>query len=594
MTARDDRETAAFGVERSLGGRRWRLRRAEERVVALLAGQFGLPDLVARVLAGRGIPAEAAAEFLNPSLRDSLPDPYALRDMKAAAERAAAAVVAGERIAVFGDYDVDGATSSALLARFFAAVGGRCEIYIPDRLSEGYGPNAPALRKLAAGGVSLVITVDCGTLAHRPLAAAAEAGLEVIVVDHHKAETRLPEAVAIVNPNRLDEDGALGGLAAVGVAFLLTVAINRALRGAGWYRDGRAEPDLLQWLDLVALGTVCDMVPLTGLNRALVAQGLKVMARRRNTGLAALADVAGLDRPPEARHLGFLLGPRVNAGGRVGESALGATLLASDDPALCRSIAGQLDRHNGERRELEARVFDAALAEIGATTPESLVFAAGKGWHPGVIGIVASRLVERFGLPGLVIAIDEDGVAKGSARAIAGVDIGAAIIAAMQEGLVEQGGGHAMAAGLTARAERLDDLRDFLTARLASRVETARAGRTLELDGALAVRGAQPEIVARLDALAPFGIGNPAPRFVLPEVTPVRADIVGQDHVRLICGGADGGRIKAIAFRAADSELGAALLGGVGQRFHLAGRLACDDWSGTPRVELTVEDAARA
>ena len=588
----------ALGVTRSLAGRRWRLRGQEERVAQRLAQEFDLDPAVGRVLAGRGIAPEDVPGFLNPSLRESLPDPSALRDMDAAAERLAAAIVAGEQVAVFGDYDVDGATSAALLGHFFAAVGGRLRLYIPDRLKEGYGPNAPALERLAREGVSLVVTVDCGTLSFVPLAAAAAVGLEVIVVDHHKADAALPEAVAVINPNRLDEDGALGHLAAVGVTFLLVVAVNRALRAAGWYRTERSEPDLRNWLDLVALGTVCDVVPLTGLNRALVAQGLKVMAARRNTGLAALADVARLSSAPEAYHLGFLLGPRVNAGGRVGEADLGARLLLSDDAEEANRLAERLDAFNAERQALEADVFDAALAgivaEVGDGEPHPLVFAAGTGWHPGVIGIVASRLTERYGRPSIVIAIAEDGTAKGSARSIPGVDIGAAIIDAAHSGLIVQGGGHPMAAGLTARAGQLEELRAFLAERFETKVAAARAGRCLDLDGALSIKGCRVELVEALDRLAPFGVGNPTPRFALPEVAIVRADIVGKGHVRTILVGGDGARLKGIAFRAAESALGQALLAGVGRRFHIAGRLKRDDWGVTPKVELLIDDAAEA
>ncbi|RMD88718.1 MAG: single-stranded-DNA-specific exonuclease RecJ [Alphaproteobacteria bacterium] len=589
---------AALGVTRSLAGRRWRLREADERLATHIVQAHGLHPVVGRVLAGRGLEAEEVAAFLDPSLRSGLPDPSVLKDMDTAAERLAAAIVGGEEVAVFGDYDVDGATSAALLGRFFGAVGGRLRLYIPDRLREGYGPNAPALLRLAGEGVSLVVTVDCGILSFAPLAAAAEAGLEVIVVDHHKADARLPEAVAVINPNRLDEDGALGHLAAVGVTFLLVVAVNRALRAAGWYGEERPEPDLRDWLDLVALGTVCDVVPLTGLNRTLVAQGLKVMAHRRNAGLAALADVARLAEKPTAYHLGFLLGPRINAGGRVGTPDLGARLLLGDDPGEVKALAERLDALNAERQALEAEVLEAAIggivAEVGDGEPHPVVFAAGRGWHPGVIGIVASRLTERYGRPSLVIGIGEDGTAKGSARSIPGVDFGAAIIEAAHRGLIEQGGGHAMAAGLTARVEQLDGLRAFLAERLETRVAAARAGRCLDLDGVLGVRGCEVGLVSELDALAPFGVGNPAPRFALPDVSIVRADIVGKGHVRAILAGGDGARLKGIAFRSADSALGEALLAGVGRRFHIAGRLKRDDWGVAPKVELLIDDAAKA
>jgi len=445
--------TAFLGVERSLLGRRWRQRAADDRAALTLAQRLSLPEPIARVLAGRGIGAAEAEDFLNPTLRALLPDPLHLRDMAAAAARIAAAVMSGEPIAVFGDYDVDGATSAALLERFFAAAGVPIRVYIPDRLREGYGPNAPALLRLRAEGVGLVITVDCGTAAFEPLAAAAEAGLDVIVVDHHVAEPRLPRAAAVINPSRLDEESPHRQLAAVGVAFLLVVAVNRALREAGWYRL-RCQPDLMQWLDLVALGTVCDVVPLTGVNRALVTQGLKVMARRANPGLAALADVSRLDERPNAYHLGFLLGPRVNAGGRVGEADLGVRLLTTPDPGEARALAERLDGYNQERQAIEARVLAEAIAAVEGATAGSLAFATAPGWHPGVIGIVASRLKERYNRPAFVVALD-GGIGKGSGRSVNGVDMGAAVIAAKQAGLLINGGGHAMAAGLTVATDRV-------------------------------------------------------------------------------------------------------------------------------------------
>src|SRR5215472_8184592 len=391
---------AMLGVERSVCGRWWRPRAGDARIAEAISERLGLPEIVGRLLAQRGIDVDRAPGFLAPRLRNQLPDPSHLRDMEIAAARLADAVRQGETIGIFGDYDVDGATSAALLARFFAAVGGRTRVYVPDRLHEGYGPNTPALLRLRDEGVRLVVTVDCGTNAHQPLADAAEAGVEVIVVDHHVAEPLLPRAAAVVNPNRLDEESPHGGLAAVGVAFLLVVAVNRALRQAGWYTNGRAEPDLLQWLDLVALGTVCDVVPLAGLNRALVAQGIKVARRNANPGLAALAAVAGINEPLDAYHLGFVLGPRVNAGGRVGAADLGARLLATDDAALAAELAARLDGHNRERRDIETRTLETAIATVEAA-PQSpvLVFAAAEHWHPGVIGIVAARLKERYERP---------------------------------------------------------------------------------------------------------------------------------------------------------------------------------------------------
>ena len=438
-----------LGVVESAEGKRWLLREYDERQALTLVQRYSLPDAVGRVLAARGIDAGTADAFLYPTLRDLLPDPSRLRDMDTAAERVAAAIMNGEGIAVFGDYDVDGATSSALLRRFIEHVGGRCWIYIPDRLSEGYGPNAPALLELAREGASVVLTVDCGTGAHEPLAAARDAGLDVVVVDHHTVEAHLPAAIAVVNPNRLDDDSGEGHLAAVGVAFLLVVAVNRELRRVGWYAD-RSEPDLTQWLDLVALGTVCDVVPLRGLNRALVTQGLKVIQRRSNPGIRALANVAAISEAPAAYHLGFVFGPRVNAGGRVGAADLGARLLTTGVDDEAADLAKRLDAFNRERQDIEARVLADALDSLERNPPGAAVIAVGENWHPGVIGIVASRLKERFNRPACVISMNEhEGLGTGSGRSATGVDLGANIIAARQAGLLSRGGGHRMAAGFT-------------------------------------------------------------------------------------------------------------------------------------------------
>ncbi len=592
-----------LGVERSLTGKRWEERLGDARLALALAQRLGLPEVVGRVLAARGVDVDDAERFLDPTLRAYLPDPSALQDMDRAAARLVRAVEEGEKIAVFGDYDVDGATSAAVLARFFAALGIELEIYIPDRLAEGYGPNAPALKRLKAAGTDLVITVDCGITAYEALGEAAAAGLEVVVVDHHAAEARLPAAAAVVNPNRLDDSSGQGQLAAVGVAFLLVVALNRALRDAGWYSRNRCpEPDLMQWLDLVALGTVCDVVPLTGLNRALVAQGLKVMAGRRNAGLAALGDVARLDERPGTYHAGFLLGPRVNAGGRVGEAPLGARLLTCDDPAEAAAIAARLDAYNTERREIELQVLDQAIRQVEETgAGEGLVVVAAEGWHAGVIGIVASRLKERFNKPALVVAL-ENGVGKGSARSVPGVDLGAAVIAARQAGLLVNGGGHPMAAGLTVAAESLAELTAFLDARLARRLAEIDYRPSLGIDGALQPRGATLELLAQLERCAPFGVGNVQPRFVLPSVRVSKASVVGDNHVRCFIGaaagspgsGAAGGSLKGIAFRSLESDLGPALLQTAGLPLHLAGRLQADRWGGRESVQFIIEDAAPA
>lgn len=586
-----------LGVERSLTGKRWEERLTDSRQGLALSQHLGLPEVVGRVLAARGITPEEAERYLNPTLRDYLPDPSVFQDMDRAAARLLRAVEAGERVAVFGDYDVDGATSAAVLARFFGALGIDLTIYIPDRMAEGYGPNAPALKRLKQQGVDLVITVDCGITAFEALEEAAAAGLEVIVVDHHAAEPRLPAAAAVVNPNRLDDSSGQGQLAAVGVAFLLVVAVNRTLRAAGWYaRVGRREPDLRQWLDLVALGTVCDVVPLTGLNRALVAQGLKVMATRGNAGLSALSDVSRIDEKPGTYHAGFLLGPRVNAGGRVGEAPLGARLLTCDDPGEAAALAARLDGYNAERREIELQVLDQAIGQVEETGPgEGLVVAASEGWHAGVIGIVASRLKERFGKPALVVAL-ENGIGKGSARSVPGVDLGAAVIAARQEGLLVNGGGHPMAAGLTVAAERLAELTAFLDSRLARRLAEIDYQPSLGIDGALKPKAASLELLEQLERCGPFGVGNAQPRFALPSVRVAKASVVGENHVRCFLGegggASGGGSLKGIAFRALDSDLGPALLQTAGLPLHVAGRLQVDRWGGRESVQFIIEDAA--
>jgi len=584
-----------FGVERSICGRRWRLRAADRSEGQAVAERLALPEIVGRLLAQRGIDHNDAPGFLAPRLREQLPDPSHLRDMEVAAARLVHAVREGETIAVFGDYDVDGATSAALLLRFFAAVGGRTRVYVPDRLREGYGPNTPALLRLHAEGARVVVTVDCGTNAHLPLAEVAAAGLEVIVVDHHVAEPLLPCAAAIVNPNRLDEESPHGALAAVGVAFLLVVAVNRALRRAGWYARGRAEPDLMGWLDLVALGTVCDVVPLAGLNRAFVAQGIKVARRNANPGLAALAAIAGVSEPLDAYHLGFVFGPRVNAGGRVGAADLGARLLATDDPALAADLAQRLDAHNRERRDIETRTLEAAIAMVEeAAQPPALVFAAATDWHPGVIGIVASRLKERYERPACVVALG-DGIGRGSGRSIAGLPLGPAVIAARQAGLLINGGGHAMAAGFTVAAERLDALREFLVERLGDGLDRGRLVPELRVDAALSLGAAQAELISHIERLAPFGAGNPEPRFVLPAVRVVHTEAVGNGHLRCtLANPLDTARLRAIAFRTVGTPLGQFLAETRGAAVHVAGHLRRDTWRGGDAVQLLIDDAAPA
>jgi len=590
-----EKGSSFLGVEKSLLGKRWVVRPADDRTALALAQRAGVPELVGRVLASRGIGLDEAEAFLNPTLRDMLPDPSDFLDMDLSCTRLADAVMAAEKVCVFGDYDVDGATSAALLSRYFAAVGRELTVYVPDRLSEGYGPNAPALLRLRAEGASLAVTVDCGTSAHQALEAAAEAGLDVIVVDHHKAETLLPRARAVINPNRLDETSPHGQLCAVGVTFLLVVGINRALRERGWFKD-RPEPDLTQWLDLVALGTVCDVVPLTGVNRALVTQGLKVMARRGNAGLRALADVAGIAQAPGAYHAGFVLGPRINAGGRVGRSDLGARLLSTDDGSEADGLAHQLDGLNQERQVIEAAVLKEAMAQVesrgGAGGSAALIFAAGEGWHPGVIGIVASRLKERYNRPACVVALDgEKGL--GSGRSVSGLDLGAAVIAARQAGHLEKGGGHAMAAGFQVAKARLADLEAFLAERLGDG-EPRDLAPSLYVDGGLKAGAANVALIESLERVGPFGSGNPEPRFAITAATLVKADPVGRDqnHLRCILADDGGRRLTAIAFRAMDRDLGPALVRHGGAPFHFAGKLRLNEWQGRTSAQFHIEDAA--
>ena len=587
---------AVFGVENSLSGKAWRWRGGN---MALDGGAAGLEhDIVDQLLLGRGIAREELALHRLPSLKGFLPDPSIFGDMDSAADRLAQAILAGERVTVFGDYDVDGATSAALLIRLLRALGHEAGAYIPDRLLEGYGPSGEALVRLGDEGSSLIVTVDCGAMAFEALAAAHEAGIDVIVVDHHKCAAELPRAFALVNPNRLDESdaaAAYGHLAAVGVAFVLAVALVRTLRRRGFF-EHRAEPDLFALLDLVALGTVADVAAIRGLNRAFVAQGLKVMGQRRNLGLAALIDASRLTRAPSCNDCGFALGPRINAGGRVGEAGLGVRLLTTEDADEARAIAEQLSVLNDERRAIEAAVQQAANRQIDAQHNRAVLTIAGHGWHPGVIGIVAGRIKEKTGKPAVVVALDRDsGEGKGSGRSISGVDLGAAIIGAKELGLLVAGGGHAMAAGLTIDEAKLDEFANWLDAKLAPAVARASAERVVALDLSLAPGGLTTQLVETLDSAGPFGVCWPAPRVAIGPVRLVRAELVGSDHVRLIASGQDGTSFKAIAFRAASTELGQALLhGAAGRRLWLAGRVKIDDWGSRAQAELHLEDAAWA
>jgi len=584
----------ALGVSRSISGKAWHWRAGNMDLGSASLDQ----DLVAQLLRARGVADGDLDRHRDPTLRAFLPDPSIFRDMDLAAERIAQAVLVGETVTIYGDYDVDGATSSALLIRLLRMLGHDAHYYIPDRLLEGYGPSGEALVKLAEQGSSLIVTVDCGAMAFEALDMAHAAGVDVIVVDHHKCAPELPIAAALVNPNRLDEAddaAAHGHLAAVGVAFLLAVAIVRTLRQRGFF-ENRPEPDLFSLLDLVALGTVADVAALHGLNRAFVAQGLKVMARRESIGMAALIDASRLSRAPRCSDLGFALGPRINAGGRVGESTLGVRLLTTEDADEAAQIAAQLSALNEERRTIEAEVQVAAEEQIAAQHNRSVLVLSALGWHPGVIGIVAGRIKEKTGKPTLVIALDsESGVGKGSGRSISGVDLGAAIIAAREEGLLVAGGGHAMAAGLTIETGQLNRFADWLDARLGQAVARAMEGQSMLLDLSLAPGGLTTALVDTLESAGPYGMGWPGPRIAVGPVRLVKADVVGQGHVRLIAGGGDGRSFKAIAFRSADSELGQTLLHGAkGRRLWLAGRSKIDDWGSRPQAELLLDDAAWA
>lgn len=576
-------------VDGTVSGRSWRLRPADPACVAAIAQRHGLPEILGRVLAARGLGPADVPGFLEPRLKDSLPDPSHLADLDRVAARLADAVVHGERIGIVGDYDVDGATSTALAASWLGALGIVPEIAIPDRLADGYGANTAILGRLAEAGCRLVLTLDNGTSAFDALAFAAARGQEVIVVDHHMAEQRLPPAYGIVNPNRPDQASPLAHLAAVGVTFVVLAATARELRRR---RFPRPLPDLLELLDLVALGTICDVVPLDGVNRALVRQGLKVAARGARPGLAALARAAGIETIEQAWHLSFLLGPRLNAGGRLGEPMLATRLLLAREPAEAESLAARLHELNGRRQTLERRITAAAEAAVQAQLDEDspILLAAGEAWHPGVLGIVASRLTERFARPAFVVSLSE-GVAKGSGRSVAGLDLGALVIAAKQKGILREGGGHAMAAGITADADRLSDFASF-AADQASAV-AADGPEPLELDGALAVAGVTPDLAQALDRLAPFGPGNSEPRFCLTDARIVEAREVGRGHLACVIAGTASGRIRGIAFRAGEGALAAALARR-GEPLRLAGRIKLERWRGETRASFEIEDAAPA
>ena len=581
-----------FETATSLCGRQWVLNTVDNRLVEDLSRQAGVNDVLARVLATRGVTLDTVHDFLHPTLKTLMPDPSTLAGMDQAVERLVVAINSKEKIGVFGDYDVDGATSSAVLRRFFRSIGIDPVMYIPDRMKEGYGPNTPALLALAEQGVKIVITVDCGITAYEPLKAAKEAGLDVIVADHHKADPVLPVAAAVVNPNRLDDTSKQGHLAAVGVTFLLLVALNRALRVTGWYRDNNiAEPDLRQLLDIVALGTVADVVPLIGLNRAFVIQGLSVLARGANVGLAAMRKVAAIDVEPSAYHLGFIYGPRVNAGGRVGQADLGMRILSTDDPDEAAALAVRLDDYNRARQDIEAAVLAEAIEQVETrNSDDPVLFAMGASWHPGVIGIVASRLKDRYGRPACVVALD-GGMAKGSGRSVKGVDLGKAVLAARDVGLLFNGGGHAMAAGFTVEEAKLSAFVEFMTKHVVAQMKAGVSSIAHPIDGVLSVNAVTTEFAQMLGELAPYGSGNDEPRFAVVDADVGKADIVGSGHVRCFLTGRAGGRLKAIAFRSADSDLGVGLLNARGRSLHLTGTIRVETWQGRANAQLIIDDA---
>ena len=594
----DQEDGAYLGVRASVRGFTWRERLgpAAAKTAIAISQRHELPELLGRVLAARDVAPDDVAVTLDPTVKALMPDPSTLRDMDKGASRLADAIERRETIAIFGDYDVDGACSSALVKRFLHAHGLDARIYIPDRMTEGYGPNAEAIKGLVTAGAKLIVTVDCGTTSVDALAVARPLGADVIVIDHHQADERLPDVAALINPNRQDDISGLGHLCAAGVVFMVLVATARELRKRGHYTGTTAPPDLLALLDLVGLATVCDVVPLKGLNRAYVTKGLQIMRQRRNVGLKALSDAAALAVAPTAYHLGFVLGPRINAGGRIGDAALGARLLSIDDETEAARIAVLLDKLNRERKVIETRMLDEAMAhadhliEVDAGLP--LLIVVSDEFHKGVVGLVASRLVERFQRPACVIAWDGKDEGTGSLRSIAGVDIGAVVRAAVAEGHLKKGGGHAMAGGLTVARDRLDALRAFFTERLAGKTDAARSVIALKIDGAMTPAGVTDEFMALIERAGPYGQGNPEPRFAFPAHRVKFAKVVGTAHVRCTLEAGDGSRLDAVAFRAADQPVGSALLSSAGMPLHIVGHLRRDTWNGRDRRELVIEDVA--
>jgi single-stranded-DNA-specific exonuclease len=594
----DPVQRAFLSVEHSAGGQRWisRLDQAAQNRALAMAQIHGIPEIVARVLAGRGVGLDDAPAFLDPTIRSLMPDPLTLTDCDKAADRLAAAIVRNEKVAIFGDYDVDGASSSALMHRFLAHFGVDAEIYIPDRIFEGYGPNVTAMEQLIDRGASLIVTVDCGSTSHEALAAAAAKGCDVVVIDHHQMAHELPKAVAVVNPNREDDLSGQGHLCAAGVVFMVLVATARVLRERGDRRV--AGLDLLAWIDLVALATVCDVVPLKGLNRAYVVKGLIAARHMSNAGLAALFRKAGLSGPVTPYHFGFLIGPRINAGGRISDAALGSRLLTMDDAVQAEEIAGRLDELNRERQAMEAAMLAEAeaevMAEYGDGENASVLVTARENWHPGIVGLIAARLKEKFKRPAFAIAFDPSGKGTGSGRSINGFDLGHMVRAAVDSGLLVKGGGHAMAAGLTVERSKLGALRAFFEEKASERVPTLVSSHALKIDGALAASGATVEMFDQLEKAGPFGSGHPQPIFAMPAHRLKDARPVGANHIKITLESADGTRLDGIAFRAAETPLGNFLMKSRGLQIHAAGCLSADYWQGNRRIQLRLLDAAPA
>jgi single-stranded-DNA-specific exonuclease len=593
-----DKQEFVVDEKSSLSRFRWRIAEADERLVAAISERCRLPDVVAKIIAARGVPLDKVGDYVSPSIKKLLPDPYKLKDMEKAAARIEAAILKGETIGIFGDYDVDGATAAAVLYKFLSDAGAKkIHIHIPDRQSEGYGLNSDGLKELFGKGCTLVVAVDCGITGFDAVEMAAAMGLDIVVADHHEAEAGIPEAAAVVDPKQVDDESGLNYLAACGVVFLLAVALNRRLRGSGFYRkSGAAEPDLFSYLDLVALGTVCDVVPLVGVNRAFVAAGIKVMQKRQNIGLKALCDISGVSAPPTVFHLGYVLGPRINAGGRVGNSLIGAQLLTTRNPLTAENLATRLNNFNTERKDIEAAVLSEAFEIIAREIKpdDNFIFIAGKNWHTGVIGIIAGRIKERYSLPTLVATVDGNGIANGSGRSIPEIDLGSAIIKAKEQGILIEGGGHSMAAGFTLRIERAGEFKEFLRGYIEKSTSSRKIVPVLRIDSVIDIAGINNDLVNKLAVLEPFGTANEEPRFAVMNAKLSGADAIGGGNVRCYFSSDNGRSVSAICYKAIGTAIGEALLSKVGERFKIAGKIRANEWNGRRYLQFVVDDAAPA